>query len=105
MISQFIKTQLNISNETIVNKIRDHLIEQTNLDPNDVLIDGNAIICKDMEIPSDTEKYLDFYPIEEWSSEIEIDGHNIKIIYGFDWFGIRYNEDPYCNYITMKKID
>ena len=55
----------------------------------------------DIRIPIDLRKTYDMYPIEEWSHTITYNDHQIKIIFGLDWFGIRYAKDLYCNYIEI----
>lgn len=105
MIQQFIKKQLNIDSDNTINLIYNFMIKQTGIDCNDVLIDKNRIICKDMKIPTSSKEYFDFYPIEEWIAEIKVDNIDIKLIYGLDWFGIRHCGDEYCYYIAILKTN
>ena len=73
---------------------------------NEILVHGlagNMIIFKYGFIVQEYFKMItDVHPITEWSYTYIIDKYNVKILLGYDFFGIRHSKDEYGYYLKLK---
>ena len=101
---KYLDTNIKSSDE-LKNLVHEYLTQYCTVDSSTLIIHQNELIGLDNDIsyPDNIPQTYDFHPIEEWTHEIYRQNYKAKIVFGFDWFGIRHCSDPYGSYILIEE--